>query len=100
MVREHCNVSPDKTISAQDFPWRYSKLVKSLGGASSSSSSLLRHSFMFNTNPTSYPLDYSEKLYAPLFKEFCRIFFKNNRDSYPAVFFCVFSNQRKGADNR
>src|SRR5512137_17889 len=28
---------------------------------------------MFNTIPTSYQLDYCEKLYAPLFKEFCRI---------------------------
>jgi hypothetical protein len=34
---------------------------------------------MFNTNPTSYPLDYCEKPYAPLFKEFCRIVLKMTR---------------------
>jgi len=31
---------------------------------------------MFNTNPISYPLDYCEKLYTQVFKEFCRILLK------------------------
>jgi hypothetical protein len=34
---------------------------------------------MFNTNPTSYPLDYCEKLYAPLFKEIYRLVLKMTR---------------------